>query len=276
MSDSTLKPPDEREQEQVDHEKAVDRQAPGARVVHEALLREGRQEIDRASMALAWSGLAAGISMGLSLVAEGALRHYLPDAEWRPLVASLGYSVGFLVVVLGHQQLYTENTLVAVLPFLHERNRANLVNAARLWAVVLVANMAGAFLFAWAAAATPAFSPGLRDVFREIGEDSMQYGPFAAFVKGIFGGWIIALMVWLLPGAEAARVWIIIVLSYVLAAAQFTHIIAGSVDAFFLIASGQISVGAYLAQYGGPVWLGNTLGGVVFVTLLNHAQVSAE
>src|SRR5487761_1737852 len=107
----------ETEQKQVEERVAI-----GANVVHETIRREGDEELKRTSSALAWSGLAAGLSMGFSLVAEGLLQAYLPDTMWRPLLTKLGYSVGFVIVVLGRQQLFTETTLTAVLPLLSRRD----------------------------------------------------------------------------------------------------------------------------------------------------------
>src|SRR4051812_30179237 len=95
---------------------ARERRSVSARIVHEAVLAEGLEELERTSAALAWSGLAAGLSMGFSLAAEGLLRAHLPDTSWRPLVDRLGYSIGFLIVILGRQQLFTENTLTVILP----------------------------------------------------------------------------------------------------------------------------------------------------------------
>ena len=146
----------------------------------------------------------------------------------------------------------------------------------RLWVVVLAANLIGAFVFAWAAAWSPAFSPDLRETFRQMGEEALRFDPWTAFVKGIFGGWVIALMVWLLPAADTAKLWVIVLLAYLLAVAQFTHIIVGSLEAFYGVASGDASFLTYLFHFAGPVWLGNTVGGVVLVTALNHSQVAAS
>src|SRR5579863_122394 len=90
----------------IEERQVQERVAIGAHVVHETIRREGEEELCRPASALAWSGLAAGLSMGFSLVAEGLLAAGLPRASWTPLVAKLGYSVGFLIVVLGRQQLY--------------------------------------------------------------------------------------------------------------------------------------------------------------------------
>src|SRR3954467_3099029 len=97
--------------------------------------------------------------MGFSMVTEALLRTYLPEAPWRPLIVRLGYAVGFLIVVLGRQQLFTENTLTPILPLLARKNMETLMQVLRLWIVVLVSNLLGAFLFAWVIAHTPVFEP---------------------------------------------------------------------------------------------------------------------
>src|SRR5687768_1819898 len=127
-----------------EHREAQHRSAPTGRVVHEAILQEGDNELARPTSALFFSGLAAGLSMGFSVITEALLRNGLPAAPWRPLVAKLGYSVGFLIVVLGRQQLFTENTLTPILPLLLRKDRQTLLNVLRLWSTVLLANLLGA------------------------------------------------------------------------------------------------------------------------------------
>src|SRR5579883_3111500 len=100
------------EADQAHEEKQVQqRTAISAHIVYEAILAEGESELERSTSALVYSGLAAGLSMGFSFLTEGFLRARLPDASWTPLVAKLGYAMGFLIVILGRQQLFTENTL---------------------------------------------------------------------------------------------------------------------------------------------------------------------
>src|SRR5581483_6030924 len=130
-------------------EEAEERSAVSAMIVHEAIRLEGEQELGRSSSALFWSGLAAGLSMGFSLIAEGLLRSRLPDQPWRPVVSKLGYSFGFLLVVLGRQQLFTENTLTPILPLLMRFSGATVRNVLRLWFVVLAANIVGTLAIAW-------------------------------------------------------------------------------------------------------------------------------
>ncbi len=258
-----------------EHEEVQERTAVSAGVVHEAIRKEGEDELARPSAALAWSGLAAGLSMGFSLVAEGLLRAHLPDAAWRPLVAKLGYSLGYLIVVLGRQQLFTENTLTVILPLLIHRNARTLLDVARLWAVVLAANLAGALIFAWLLGHTPAFDPQVREVFGDLGREALRNDFGSAIIKGVFAGWLIALLVWLLPLAEAARVFVIVILTYFVGLGGFTHIIAGGAETFYAAFAGEVAWGDVALRYMLPTLLGNVAGGVSLVAALNHAQVVA-
>lgn len=250
-----------------------DRQAIGANVVYETIRREGEEELHRPAAALAWSALAAGLSMGFSFVAQGVLMAHLPNQPWRPLVAGIGYCIGFLIVILGRQQLFTENTLTVVLPLLLRKDLSTLLRLLRLWAVVLGANLVGTFLFALSVGAIGVFDARTQQCLTEIGAIHIGVGFGIVLVRSIFAGWLIALMVWLLPGAETARVSIIIIVTYLVGISGFDHIIAGSTATFFLVVTKSISLGTYLAQFFLPTLLGNVIGGVSLVAALGHAQV---
>jgi len=244
-------------------------------VVHEAVQRDGDEELARPLSALAWSGLAAGLAMGFSFAAEGLLRRYLPDKPWRPLVVNLGYPVGFLMVILGRQQLFTENTLKAIIPLMARRDLRTFLLVLRLWAVVLIANLAGAHIFAWFAGNTAAFSPEVQDSLRALAEQAVAVSPGTAILRGVFAGWLIATIVWLLAALDEGSLAIITVLAYVVGLAGLTHVIVGSVEVLFLVMTGRLSWGAYCAGYMLPTLLGNIIGGVSLVSALNHAQVVA-
>jgi formate/nitrite transporter FocA (FNT family) len=248
------------------------RTSPTGVIVYAAVKREGQDELDRTTSSLAWSGLAAGLSMGFSFVAEALLRASLPATDWRPLVAKFGYTVGFLIVVLGRQQLFTENTLTVILPLLRRRDSLTLKHVLRLWAIVLGANLVGAWLFATVAARTTMFDPDVRGVFDAIAQEAMAPGAATVMLRGIFAGWLIALMVWLLPFAESARVGVIIVITYVVGIGSFSHVIAGSVETFYLVASGAQSFGQYAFGYLLPSLVGNVIGGTSLVAAIAHAQ----
>jgi len=261
------------------HEKEVRdverRTAPRAVIVHEAIRQEGELELKRSSSALGWSGLAAGLSMGFSMVTEGLLLQHLPDAPWRPLISKFGYSIGFLIVILGRQQLFTENTLTPILPLMHRPSARTLLHVLRLWLVVLAANLAGALLFAWGLVHTDVFPAETRQFFTMLGRQALRGDFSTVVVSAIFAGWLIALTIWLLPFAETARVAVIIIITYLIGLGGFRHIIAGSVETLYLVATGDISWSTYLTHFFLPTLTGNLIGGIALVAAVNHAQVAA-
>jgi formate/nitrite transporter FocA (FNT family) len=254
---------------------AEERSSPSGAVVYKAILKEGEDELKRSSSALFWSGLAAGMSMSFSLIGEGLLRSFLPNEHWRPAVAKLGYSVGFLIVVLGRQQLFTENTLTPILPLLQKKKSDVLFNVLRLWTIVLLANLIGALVVALVIARTSVFELHARSVFLAIGHEALAPAWLTILLRGIFAGWLIALMVWLLPFAESARVWVIIIITYIVGLGHFSHIIAGAVEVFSVAAAGEAGWLGVIGHYLIPTLLGNIIGGVTLVAAINHAQVVA-
>jgi formate/nitrite transporter FocA (FNT family) len=274
MNQSADHQQDDSKQQQEEQE-IQERSSPSGKIVYHAILKEGEEELDRASSALFWSGLAAGMSMGFSLIAEGLLAHYLPETQWRPLVAKLGYSVGFLIVILGRQQLFTENTLTPILPLLQKKESKVLANVLRLWGVVLFANLLGALVVGWACVRTSAFDDSVKATFLEIGHKALSHDFVTVLIRGVFAGWLIALMVWLLPFAEAARVWVIIIITYVVGLGEFSHVIAGAVETFAVAWTDASQWGHVLGGWVLPTLIGNIVGGVTLVAALNHAQVVA-
>lgn len=257
--------------------RAVEEQSrPNATLIHETIRAEGESELERTVSALLLSGLAAGLSMGFSLVVEGLLQSRLPDAPWRELVSKLGYTVGFLIVVLGRQQLFTENTLTPVLPLLHNRDAGTLGRVLRLWGIVLLANIAATWVIAAVLAHTDVFPAEVKSAFAEISRNAIGSSFGLTVLKAIFAGWLIALMVWLLPGADASRVLVILIITYVVALGSFAHIIAGSVDAAYLVHTGEAGSSDYLWRFFVPTLLGNVAGGVALVAVLNYGQVKPE
>lgn len=215
--------------------------------------------------------------MGFSLVVMGLLHALLPAAPWRPLVESLGYTTGFLIVVLGRQQLFTENTVTAVLPLLDDPGKgATFLRVLKMWSVVLVSNLAGAAIFATVIAHTGIFDATLKAAFLDLGEKTLGILFWDALLRGVFAGWLIALMVWLLPSADTQKATVVIIVTYIVGALGLTHIIAGSVDALYVVASGAASPAAYITQFLIPVLIGNTIGGVLLVSLLNYGEIAME
>jgi formate-nitrite transporter family protein len=266
---------DSSEQKQKATEEAEERRSPSSHDVHETILSEGREELARPGSALAWSGFSAGLSMGASLIAEALIADSLPAQPWAILVSKFGYSVGFLLVILGRQQLFTENTLTPIIPLLEHKDRRTFLGTARLWAIVFATNFLGAVAIAIALIKAPVFTTSVRETFLSLGHESLAPGFVAILWRGVFAGWLIALLVWLMPFAETARVWVIIIVTYVVGIGHFSHVVAGSVEVFALAAAGELGWLEALAQFTLPAFIGNVLGGVALVAFLNHAQAKS-
>jgi formate-nitrite transporter family protein len=146
-------------------------------------------------------------------------------------------------------------------------------NVMRLWAIVLLANLLGSLGAAWVAHFKSAFDQDVQLEFAKIGERAMEGSFGTHLLRGVFAGWLIALMVWVLPFAETARFWVIILLSYVVGLGHFGHVVAGAVQTFFVAITGEFSWTAVLGSYLVPTFIGNVIGGVALVAFINHAQV---
>jgi formate/nitrite transporter FocA (FNT family) len=243
-------------------------------VIHEIIRTEGEAELVRPTSALIWSGLAAGLSMGFSFAAQAMLHHEFSGLPWGHALAAFGYTVGFAVVLLGRQQLFTESTLSAVLPVLTHRDGRTLKAMLRLWFFVLAANIAGTWLFAAVAAGANPFGSGVEPSFAQLATQSMAEPFGMTFLKAVMAGWLIALMAWVLPSAGPGRVLVILLLTWVVALGRLSHVIAGSAEAAYAVFTGTASLADYGWRFFAPTLLGNTVGGVALVAMLNHAPVS--
>jgi formate/nitrite transporter FocA (FNT family) len=262
---------DEDEQDQ-----AASHAAPRALVIHEIVRAEGEEALKRQPAALIWSALAAGLSMGFSFLGQALLHACLPDEPWRPSIDSLGYSVGFIIVILGRQQLFTESTLTAVLPVLTRPNIGSLGALLRLWGIVLVANILGAWIFAGLLTIPGVFRPDVTASLASLAVQTVQ-SPFAPmFFRSVFAGWLIAMMVWLLPSARSARLWTVLLITYVVSLGHLSHIIAGSVEAAYAVLTHTATLQEFALSFMLPTLLGNIVGGVALVALLNHAAIAPD
>jgi formate/nitrite transporter FocA (FNT family) len=259
-----------------DQKLAAAHTAPHALIIHEVVREEGEEGLQRSAGALAWSGLAAGLSMGFSFLTLALLRSHLPDAPWRPLVDSAGYSLGFLIVILGRQQLFTETTVTAVLPLLIRRDYPTFRAVLRFWAIVLAANLAGALLFAALLALPGVFPDAVNQALVDTGREAVSGAFLPTMLRSVLAGWLIALMVWILPSARSARMFVVLLLTYVVALGRFSHTVAGAIDAAYLVFSGNGGVSGFLVKFLAPTLIGNTIGGVTLVAMLNHAPLAAK
>lgn len=259
-----------------EHETVADKSPPRAAVLHEIIRRVGQEELSRGVAALAWSALAAGLSMGFSFLARAVLHRYVQDFSAGFLIEGFGYTFGFIAVIIARQQLFTENTLTVVLPVMTSPSWHHFGRLLRLWGVVLIGNLAGVTLFALGMLNLQQFDAATHASFVDIGRELMHNTPFAMFSKGVLAGWIIAMMVWMMAATEQSRLAIIIICTYLIAISGFTHIIVGSAEAMYMVFAGEISFADAVFHFGLPTLAGNVVGGSLIFALISHAQVRSD
>jgi formate/nitrite transporter FocA (FNT family) len=250
---------------------------PSAQDIYEQVASNARQELGRSSISLAISGLAGGIFMGLSAMGNAIAIALLTPAGAAPtqtvlFVAKMFYPLGFIAVILGRSQLFTENTLYPVALVLAEKN--HFWNTMRLWSVVLPFNVLGALAFAALATQTNALAPACVQSLVQLGLDAAAHPAATIFWSGVMGGWIIATVAWLVSASHSitGSVMIIWMLAFVVGLGGFAHCIAASGEVFASILAGHAGWMAF-PRWFLPAVAGNICGGVGMVTLLEYGQV---
>jgi formate/nitrite transporter FocA (FNT family) len=243
--------------------------------IFEAATENARSELNRPSRNLAFSGLAGGITLGLTGIGVAAVRALLGEGGWQELVSYLIYPAGFIAVIIGRSQLFTENTLYPVVLVLYERG--HVLDTLRLWAVVFASNILGAAVFAALTIRTAALRPEMAHALIKLGE-SIAPGTFShLFWSGVVGGWLIALVAWMVTAShwtigQVAMIWL---LTFILGAGHFAHCVVSSCEILAAVMAGSVSLGSYL-HWLSAATLGNIVGGVGIVSVLNYGQVREE
>ena len=250
----------------------TDLDRPTADEIYEQVSRNARHELDRSALGLLISGLAGGITMGLTALSTSIVIAILGPAPWAKVVADLLYPIGFIAVILGRAQLFTENTLYPVALMLAERRHG--WKTLRLWAIVFPSNVLGALCFALLAVKTGALRPEFVAAMAHQGLEAANVTATHIFWSGVIGGWIIALVAWLVSGSHSitGSVMLIGLLTFVVGLGGFAHCIATSGEILAAILNHQLVVSRYLAWLA-PATFGNICGGVLLVTLLEYGQV---
>lgn len=246
-----------------------------AREIFRGVEKNARDELRRSTQALAFSGLAGGMSMGLTGIAVAAAMVALNDVPGRSFIAFMLYPVGFIAVIIGRAQLFTENTLYPVALILSEKRHVG--ETARLWTVVFTGNVLGAIAFAGLAVGSDALNPDIHAALVELGKQAVQGTASHIFWSGVIGGWIIALVAWLVTASHwtIGQIAVIWLLTFVVGVGHFAHCIASTGEIMSAVIAGAVPLSRYLA------WLalatsGNITGGVMIVTVLNFGQVKLE
>ena len=257
-------------------ENVEDLKSADAQDLHKAVREAGEDELNRPLSSLFFSALAAGMAIASSLIAEGALHQALPDTAWRTVIVSLGCPIGFLVVILGRMQLFTESTISAMLPLVTKPSGWALKRTLRLWSVVLAANLLGTAIAGGAIAVGVLGGDALRTAMIEVSMRITELSAWGTFVNAIPAGFMIAILAWSLPNAREQAFLVIFAITYVVAIGGFSHSVVGSAEAFLLLFSGHVAAWQACAALILPAVLGNLLGGAGLFALLAHAQVRGE
>ncbi len=211
------------------------------------------------------------------MLAKAFLLAGLPkDAAWTPLVAAFGYTVGFVIVIMGRLQLFTETTVTAVLPVATQPTLANLARLARLWGLVLVANLTGSLFVGFLIAKGLILSPEHRTAVLELSRAALAHDVPTLILLGIPAGFLVASIAWILPNAQGQEIWIIILITWVVGIGDFSHVVAGSTEAFVLWCSGEIGFGQTFGGFILPALLGNIIGGTGLFAVLAHGTVRGD
>ncbi|MGK7652033.1 formate/nitrite transporter family protein [Roseovarius sp. B08] len=246
------------------------------RLIFESIRRNGEEELERPKTALWFSGMAAGMLISFSVLAEALLRAHLPEAEWRYIIENFGYSLGFVLVILGRLQLFTENTITTVVPVMLDPCKHTISRTAILWSTVLAANVIGAFAVGTFFAFGGVLSDPVATAFTDLSRHATGIPAFEGFMRGIPAGVLIAAIVWMLPSAKQNEMGVIVIFTWLIALGDFTHVIAGSVEMAYLVVQGQLGISPAAFGFFLPVLLGNIMGGTLIFTVLTYAQVMPE
>jgi len=243
-----------------------------AHEIFRAAVENAREEVKRSPRTLAFSGVAGGMTLGLTGLSVAAVHSLIGHGGWQDLAAYVIYPIGFIAVIIGRAQLFTENTLYPVVLILDERRY--FLETLRLWVIVFASNILGAFFFSLLAIRTSALSPHFAGELINLGLNAFS-GSFSHFFwSGIFGGWLIALVAWMVTAShwtigQLVMVWL---LTFVVGIGHFAHCIVTSGEILCAVVAGSVPAHTYFSWLL-PATLGNLVGGVVIVSLLNYGQV---
>jgi len=238
--------------------------------IFQAAIENARDELRRSNQKLAFSGVAGGLTMGLTGLAVASIRALMGHGS--QILPFLLYPIGFIAVIIGRAQLFTENTLYPVVLVLDERR--HLVRTLRLWGVVFASNVFGALLFALLAGKTSALRPDILSQLVQLGQEASTGSASHFFWSGIIGGWMIALVAWTVTASHwtIGQITMVYLLTFVVGVGHFAHCIAGSAEILSTVVAGAIPLADYF-RWLIPATLGNICGGVLMVSLINYGQV---
>ena len=227
-------------------------------------IREGRRE-------LFFSALAGGMAITITFLVYASL---YASTGGDAILSAILYPIGFIYIILGGYQLYTENTLPPVALTLERL--ASIPALFRNWSVVALGNFTGGALGAVALAYTGVLSPEAADAAVTISQKGIDETFWNLFAKGAFAGLIVAGVVWVEYAARdtISRLIVIYLAFLCIPMGNLYHSVVSFTEMIYLFLHGDVGLAVGLGEFVLPVFLGNTVGGVVLVTVVNYYQTS--
>lgn len=247
-----------------------------AKLVHEIIRQRGIDELERPAASLVWSSIGAGFVIGISPYAQGVVAHSMPGAPYLKLLLAIAYATGFIAVISGRMQLFTESTVTAVLPLATTPCWSNLWRTLRLWGIVFLGNIVGTFLFAVFVHFNFAHQPEITALIQERSVETLAIYLQSPFLKGIPAGFLLAVLVWSAPNLERQEFFLIILITGLMWMGDVGHSIVGSAEMWVSVLHGDLGILTGVFGFLLPAALGNLIGGAVLFALLAHAQVVPE
>ena len=246
------------------------------KLIFKIIRMEGEEELARSFRALAFSALAAGIFVSFSFLFRSILHMYFGSYPIGSAVSSLGYTVGFLIVILGRMQLFTENPITTIIPLLSDWSLARLFKVIRLWSTVFLFNIIGTAIAAAFFASQYTLSPEVEAAMQNVALNVMTLRPLENLLRGIPAGILIAAIVWMSPQTKYFRFVMIMFFVYCIALGDFAHVVVGSCEMAYEVMKGNANLFDYCFKFLIPTGLGNVIGGTGIFTVLVYNQVKKE
>jgi formate/nitrite transporter FocA (FNT family)/nucleotide-binding universal stress UspA family protein len=238
--------------------------------VFQRIVADADHEITSDARELFFSALAGGLAITITFLLYASMSAQTDSS----VVASLLYPLGFVYIIIGGYQLYTENTLPPVALTLERL--ASIPALLRHWLIVLAGNFAGGGIGAIVLAFGGVLDPDAMVVAVDIAEKGVATPPAALFFKAVFAGLIVAGVVWMNFAARdtISRLVIVYLAFLAIPLGNLYHSVVSFTEVVFLLLVGDVSLAAGLGGFVVPVLVGNTVGGVVLVTIVNYYQTS--
>lgn len=245
-------------------------------IVHDAS-QIGETRLARSTVGDAITSFIGGMSVSFGAVAmawaTASLGGTGGEASPGHLAGALAFPVGFLILLIGKSELFTENFLLPVTAVLEKRGSLSQLLA--LWGTSLIANLIGALGFAFLISRPGVLNEAPRLVLVEIATHKVEATLWSSFVLAIFAGWLMTMLTWLLIAAEGfgPRLFIIWAMGTLIILGQFNHVIISAAESFTaMLVGAPFGPSEWLLHNFLPALVGNVFGGVVFVTMLQFVQ----